>query len=160
MPAKQTIAVIGAASAEGRAVLAHLLGAGHRLLLMDEAAEKLPRLQQQLQQQQPRCDTDTEPCCREACWEADVIILANAQPMLAGTLQKIKDVATTKIVVCLWQNDPLVEQVEAEMQQHLPHSKIVFLQLPAGGTIPPVISGVNKLAVETVCNLFETANSN
>ena len=137
-------------------MLAHLLPTGHRLLLMDEAAEKLPGLKQQLQQQQPRCETDTEPCCREACWEADVIILAKAQPTLAGTLQKIKDVATTKIVVCLWQNDPLVE---AEMQQQLPHSKIVFLQLPAGTVTQPVISGGNKTAVEAVRNLFKTANS-
>lgn len=153
IPAKQTIAVIGAASAEGRTVLVHLLPTGHRLLLMDEAAEKLPGLQQQLQQQQPRCETDTEPCCREACWEADVIILANAQPTLASTLQKIKDVATTKIVVCMGDND-------AQMQQHLPHSKIVFLQLPAGAVTPPVISGGNKPAVEAVCNLFKTADCN
>lgn len=156
MPAKQTIAVIGAASAEGRAVLVHLLPSEHRLLLMDEAAEKLPGLQQQLQQQR-RCETETEPCCREACWEADVIVLAKAHPTLAGTLQKIKDVATTKIVVCLWQNNPLEEE---EMKQHLPHSKIVFLQLPAGATTQPMISGENKSAVETVRNLFKTANSN
>lgn len=158
--AKQTIAVIGAASAEGRAVLAHLLPLRHRLLLMDEAAEKLPGLQQLLQQQQPRCETDTEPCCREACWEADVIILAKAQPTLSDTLQNIKDVATTKIVVCLWQYDQLVEQVEAELQQQLPHSKIVFLQLPAGSVTKLVISGGNKSAVEAVHNLFETANRN
>ena len=137
--------------------MACLLQTGHRLLLMDEAAEKLSGLQQQLQHQQPRCETDTEPCCREACWEADVIVLAKAQPTLAGTLQKIKDVATTKIVVCLVQNE---EVTTSEVTQHLPHSKIVFLQLPAGAVTRPVISGENKPAVETVCNLFETINSN
>ena len=157
MPAKQTIAVIGAASAEGRVVLALLLPTGHRLLLMDKAAEKLPGLQQQLQQQQPRCETDTEQCCREACWEADVIVLAKAQPTLVDTLQKIKDVATTKIVVCLGQNK---EERTSEVAQHLPHSKIVFLQLPAGAATEPEISGGNKSAVEAVHNLFKTANNN
>ena len=157
MPVKQTIAVIGAASAEGRSVLAYLLPTGHRLLLMDEAAEKLPGLQQQLQHQQPRCETDTEPCCREACWEADVIVLAKAQPKLADTLQKIKDVATTKIVVCLGQNK---EERTSEVAQHLPHSKIVFLQLPGGAAKLPEISGGNKSAVEVVRNLFKTANNN
>jgi ketopantoate reductase len=157
MPAKQTIAVIGAASAEGREVLAHLLPTGHRLLLMDEAAEKLPGLQQQLHRVQPRCETDIQPCCREACWEADVVVLAKAHPTLANTLQKIKEVATTKIVVCLGQNK---EETTSEIAQHLPYSKIVFMQLTAGVVTPPVISGGNKSAVEAVRNLFKIANNN
>lgn len=157
MPAKQTIAVIGTASEEGKAVLAHLLPTEHRLLLMDEAAEKLPGLQQQLQLKQPQCETDTEPCCREACWEADVIVLAKAEPTLAHTLQKIKDVATTKIVVCLGKNG---RETSVEVAQHLPHSKIVFLQLPAGSTTQLVITGENKSAVEAVRQLFKLTHNN
>ena len=157
MPAKQTIAVIGAASTEGMAVLTCLLPTGHRLLLMDEAAEKLTALQQQLKQQQPRCETSTEPCCREACWEADVIVLAKVQPRLAQTLQKIKDVATTKIVVCLGQNE---EERTLEVAQHLPHSKIVFLQLPEGAAKLPEIFSENKSALQTIRNLFKPIHSN
>ena len=111
-PAKQTIALIGATSAEGKAVLACLLPSGHRLLLMDEAAKNLSGLQQQVQ---PRCETGTR------------------------------------------QNE---QAIISELEQHQPHSKIVFLQLPTGASTPPVISGGNKSAVETVCNLFKTANRN
>ncbi len=151
MPAKQTIAVIGAASTEARDLLAWLLPTGHRLLLMDEAAEKLSDLKQQLQHMEPQSETDIQPCCREACWEADYIVLTKSQYTRVETLQKIKDVASTKIVVCLGQ---IEEESKSKVAQHLPLSKIVYLHMPEGSSKMPVISGGNKIAVEAIQNVF------
>ncbi len=151
MPAKQTIAVIGAANAEASELLACLLPTGHRLLLMDEAAEKLSDLNQQLQHMEPRSETDIQPCCREASWEADYIVLTRSQYTRADTLQKIQDVASTKIVVCLGQ---IEEENRSKVAQQLPLSKIVYLQMPGGTSKMPVISGGNKIAVEAIRKLF------
>jgi len=123
MQQKETVAVIGAASEEGRSIVSKLAHASCRLLLMDEDAEGLAALRQSLTN--TRAEIDNVPCCREASWEADLILIAKEQISIEDTAKKMAQVATTKTVIYLTKdNDDAFER----LQQLLPHSRLVKAQ--------------------------------
>lgn len=120
MQQKETVAVIGAASEEGRRMVNGLAHAPCRLLLMDEDAEGLAALKQSLTN--TKAEIDSLPCCREASWEADIILIAKEQISIEDTARKMAQVATTKTVIYLAQkNDDSFER----LQPLLPHSRLV-----------------------------------
>jgi arginine/ornithine N-succinyltransferase beta subunit len=156
MKHKETIAVIGAACEEGKKVIGFLINTGHRLLLMDEATEQLQSLQQALSPMYPQAEIDIIPCSREACWEADLIIIVKTQPTLEATITKIKEVATNKIVACITSGNL---QPYALLQKDLPHSRIVAVQLNAKNK-EPQFTGSHHASVDTVAALFTSAEQN
>jgi len=120
MQQKETVAVIGAASEEGRRMVNKLAHAPCRLLLMDEDAEGLAALKQSLTD--TKAEIDSLPCCREASWEADLIFIAKEQVSIEDTARKMAQVATTKTVIYLTkENDDAFER----LRQLLPHSRLV-----------------------------------
>lgn len=150
MPQKEIIAVIGAASEEGTALLSKLVQAPYRFLLMDDDSEKLAALQKKMA---PWAETDTIACCREASWEADIIIIARPQHSIEHTAQQIKEVATTKIVIGLIQTNKT--QVEV-LQQSLPNAIVVGLKFD--DLSAPVVQGADEATREKVRRLFAGEN--
>jgi hypothetical protein len=151
---KETIAVIGATSEKGRLVIEHLLRNPYRLLLMDEESDKLAELKQSLAIWKTEAETDTLLCCREASWEADIIVIAKEHKTIEETAQKIKDVATTKIVIYVAEDNNNQFNL---LQQLLPYSKLVQVQLTKNNAL---IMGKDTVANDTVTRLFKPEGVN
>jgi predicted dinucleotide-binding enzyme len=150
MPQKEIIAVIGAASEHGTALIKQLVQAPYRFLLMDDDREKLAALQKKLSLV---AETDTIACCREASWEADIIVIARPQNSIEHTAQQIREVATTKIVIGLTQTNKTQFEV---LQQTLPNAKVVGLKFDDLSS--PVVEGADEAAREKVRQLFAWEN--
>ncbi|MDR8390043.1 NAD(P)-binding domain-containing protein [Aliifodinibius sp. S!AR15-10] len=177
---KQTIAIIGAGGSMGSAIAIHVAGGNYRLLLFDQDSGKLPRLKEEIQQQYPNADVKAMDCAHDCSWEADIIILAIPHDQEKQIADKIRDVATQKVVVSIANpvdedfseltTDPNISAAE-ELQQWLPHSKVVkaFNTTFAADFEQPVldgqkfdsfIAGNDEQAIETVTELIETVGFN
>ena len=119
-------------------------------------------------------------CAREASWEADIIILATPYGTEKEVAEKIREVATGKVVISI-SNPPnssyndLVSSPDTsaaeELQKLLPNSKVVKtfnttlaadFMTPAidGKTSEVFIAGNNSDAVDTVSEIVKTAGFN
>lgn len=98
MAYKQTVAIIGATTAIGKSIAQRMVGA-YCLLLMDDASLALASWADQLQRLHTDAIIYRVDCCKEASWEADVILLAVADSQLVSVAEKIKEVSTRKVVV-------------------------------------------------------------
>ena len=156
---KKTVAVIGAAESTGSAIAYGLAAAGHRVLLTDDIEKRLtpflgrlPLLLAKIRFEVSRADARIVFSAREACWEADVVILTAPAEAQAEIACRIKDVVTQKIVVSV--RGPLgktsddvgpvpVGMATEELTQLLPHSRIVRVfhaDPPAGFGLPVPVS--------------------
>lgn len=119
---KDTIAIIGASGNEGRLLTNKLSTGNFRLLLMDN---DLPQLNLMLQNIDANVDISIVDCCRNASWEADIIIIAVPANQQNEVADKIKEVATQKMVVFI--NSAV--DTENMLQEILPQSRLVFILL-------------------------------
>jgi len=176
---QQTIAIIGASGKMGKAITKSLAKAGYRLLLI---TSNVPALEQQLHGlcRHPSAEIEIMQCAYTASWEADIILLAVPYKAENGVAEKIKEVATNKIVISI--SNPVNETVTAletvsgksageELQQTLPHSRVVkaFNTVYASDFEEPVIdnqpidallAGNNDEALQTVAALVKTSGFN
>ncbi len=178
MAQKKTIAIIGATTTRGSAIAKNLAEGNYRLLLMSEEAEKLSTLGNELAQ--ATAEIETISCAKDACWEADIIIVATPYEIEKEVAEKIKDVATGKIVISI--SNPVDRSNESlfpspnnsaaeELQRLLPYSKVVttfntsFIenfasQVIQGKPADTFIAGNNSDAIETVSELVRSAGYN
>ena len=116
--------------------------------------------------------------CKEASWEADIIILATPYGAEKEVAEKIREVATGKVVISI--SNPLnssyndlvtSEDAAEELQKLLPNSKVVktfnttfaadfMTPVIDGKTAEAFIAGNNSDAVETVSEIVKTAGFN
>ncbi len=122
MATKKTIAIIGATEKSGEAIATSLATGKNRLLLMAGDAERLDALKAKLETASASAEVDTITCSKEACWEADIIIIANPHEAATEIADKIREVATGKIVITL--SSPESSAAE-ELQTLLPYSKVI-----------------------------------
>jgi 8-hydroxy-5-deazaflavin:NADPH oxidoreductase len=152
MATKKTIAIIGATGNMGSAIAKSLAKGNYRLLLFAHDQEKVQQLINEIKSTIADADLDSMGCPFDASWEADIIIPAVNYQVEKEVAEKIKDVATQKIVISI--SNPLNEQYNGlvtapgtsaaeELQQYLPDSKIVkaFNTVFAGDFRQPVIAG-------------------
>jgi 8-hydroxy-5-deazaflavin:NADPH oxidoreductase len=181
MGTTKTIAIIGAAGNMGSAIARNLSrSSSNRLLLMGSDVQKLENLQSDIVASNPNAEADVVRCPKEASWEADIIIIAAPYQADKQIAEKIKDVATGKIVVSI--SNPLNDDFSAlltpagrsaaeELQVLLPNSKIVkafnttfaadFAQpVIEGNQIDSFIAGNDKAALESVQQLVRDAGFN
>lgn len=174
---KQTIAIIGAGGSMGSAIAKHVAGGNYRLLLFDRDSEKLPVLKEEILQPYPSADVKSMDCARDCSWEADIIILTVPQGAEKEIADKIRDVATQKIVISI--ANPVDKDFSKlttdsdssaaeELQYWLPHSKVVkafnttfsanFEQPVIGGKqADAFIAGDDEEALQSVTEFVETA---
>lgn len=131
---KQTIAIIGVGSDMGSAIATKLAAGNYRLLLFDTSLEPLKSLAKEIRTEHKEADLDIMDCPHDSCWEADIIILAVPVQEQKPIADKIRPVATQKIVVSLSDSsyraspDYMYTYVAAgikKLQEWLPHSNIV-----------------------------------
>ncbi len=178
--AKTSIAIIGATGNMGSAIAKTLAKGPYRLLLFAHDKEKLEGLRKEIMTATPSADLDCVGCPADASWEADVIIPAVPYPAQKEVAEKIKTVATQKVVVSIV--NPLNESYNGlvtapdtsaaeELQKLLPDSKVVkaFSTTFAADFAQPVISGQqvdsfvagnDEDAIETAKGLVTTVGFN
>jgi len=134
MPTKKTIAIIGASGNMGSAIAKSLAKGKYRLLLFAHQQEKLQQIINEIKNSNPYTDVEAVGCPFDASWEADIIIPAVDYIAEKDVAEKIKDVATQKIIISI-SNPPnenfnglLTEKgtsAAEELQRQLPDSKVV-----------------------------------
>ena len=179
--AVKTIAIVGATGNMGSAIGKSLSRSSkYKLLLMANDQDKLVDLKLELQKSGSSTEVFAISCAREASWEADIVIVATPYEAEREVAEKIREVATGKIVISI--SNPLTssysdlvtsEDTSAaeELQKLLPHSKVVktfnttfaadfITPMIDGKTVDAFIAGNNSDAVESVSELVRTAGFN
>jgi predicted dinucleotide-binding enzyme len=154
---QQTIAIFGANTAGGVMITTGLAAGKHKLLL--PAGENLADAQWMaidLQKHFPTADVEAVDCGHEAAWEADIIIAAVGIEELTPLCEKIKDVASRKIVVHV--TDAVNENIAALYETLLPHSKHVNVITEWSGKKSVVfVQSNNGEALEQVADILDEA---
>lgn len=180
MQTKRTIAIVGASGNMGVAIAKALAKGNDRLLLISKEEEKLAALKAAITTDYPLADIEGMTCAMHGSWEADIIILAVPYEAQAEIAEKIREVASQKIVISIANPlnatyDALVTNPETsaaeELQALLPHSKVVkafntsyaanFAQTVIDGKqADAFIAGDNESALETTAELVKTTGFN
>ena len=173
--AKKTVAIIGATENAGAAIAKNLAGGNYRLLLFAHDHDKASSLVNEITEMIPTAEIECLNCLVDASWEADIIISAVPPGMEAEIAQKIKGVATQKIVMVIAgygdsnSDKRIVEHSAAEeLQKLLPYSKVVkafssaraadFARaVTAGRSIDSFIAGDDREAVQMVTEIISNA---
>lgn len=177
MRTRQTIAIIGATGNMGSSLAKSLSKGNYRLLLLDRNPLKATELVAGIKQENPQADIAAHDCAVNACWEADIIIMAVPLPAEKRMARKIKEVANQKIVISI--SNPLADSYDRllpvpessaaeELQELLPHCKVVkafnttlkaAFATPAtdGRPADAFVAGNDQEAVQTVAELVQTA---
>ena len=164
----------------GSAIAKSLAKGPYRLLLFAHDKAKLETVKKAITNETPSAELDCMGCPVDASWEADVIISAVPYAAEKDVAEKIKEVATQKIVVSL--ANPLNETYDGlvtppdtsaaeELQKLLPSSKVVkafnttfaadFSQPVINGQqVDAFIAGNDEEAVGVVKGLVATAGFN
>ncbi len=173
---KQTIAIIGAGGNMGSTIAKSIADGNYRLLLFDKNTDKLNSLTEEIRQIHSDADIEAMNCAYDCGWEADIIILAVPYEAEKEIAEKIRDVATQKIVISIANpKDGYLTNSDTgaaeELQRRLPHSKVIkaFNTAFAADFEQPVIddkqadafiSGDDEQALQTVFELVQTAGFN
>jgi predicted dinucleotide-binding enzyme len=181
MAVVKTIAIIGATETMGSAIARSLSKSNpYRLLLMSDEPEKLADLRTEIEKNAQHQEVFAMSCAREASWEADIIIVATPYESEKEIAEKIREVATGKIVISIsnllnQSGNELATSSDTspaeELQRLLPTSKVVktFNTTFADNfktttidskTADVFIAGNNGNAVETVAEIVRTAGLN
>lgn len=155
MAMKNTIAVIGDAGKICPVLMKKLAQENLRLLFVSEDEEKINSLSQQLKLEAPSAEVEMINCGKEGCWEADIIAFIEPEDIEKAFVERIKSVATQKIVLIIAEGDGNTFPAE-ELLLMLPHSKVVWVRSNSEA-MKAKIKGKDEEAVSTVSVIFEHA---
>lgn len=116
MKTKATIAVIGNTNNSGTEFLRHLGEGNYRLLLFDQEDMCLEMLC-------PHSAVEMEVinCATDACWEADIVVLAIATTDKKAIAEKIRRYVTQKTIIHISSNN----EDSQELQKLLPDAVVI-----------------------------------
>lgn len=175
-----TIAVIGATGNMGSAISKSLSKGNYHLLLNAKDEAKLGAVLGDIKKANSAANVKIFDYSANASWEADVIILALPYGAEKEVAQRIKAIASNKIVISI--SNPLNETYSGlvtspdtsaaeELQKLLPDSKVIKAfnttfaadfssPVIAGKQVDAFIAGNDGQALQTVSELVSTAGFN
>jgi predicted dinucleotide-binding enzyme len=148
MAMKKTIAIVGATEKSGKEIVMKFASMPYRLLLISNEITALDHLKNDLFVMHPFAEIETLDCVKDGCWEADIIILAVSPEVIQQVAEGIKEVATQKIVVDVFNTKDNI----GELKKILPYSKLVGISGNLSSEI--IISGDDKTANEEIQQIF------
>lgn len=168
MKTVRTIAIIGAGGKTGSAIVRALAMNRYRLLLMEDELAKISALKSDLEHQNIAAELCTMECEREASWEADIVIVATSPGSQERIAEKIREVATGKVVITAFTPETSVNNTNVsprsaaeELQLLLPYSRVVMTVNSAfagnADTRELFIAGNTGEAVDAVAELANAA---
>jgi NADPH-dependent F420 reductase len=180
MNTKQVVAVIGASGNMGSAFARSLSKGNYRILLRSSRTDAIQSLLNEIKNNRFSADVEVVDDDIEACWEADVIILAVPYTAEKRVAETIRSVVNQKVVISI--SNPLNDHRDGlltqtgisaaeELQKRLPNAKVVkaFNTVFASDFDQPVIqdqrldcfiAGDDEDALEIVYDLVKTAGFN
>lgn len=155
----RTIAVIGAADKRNFLVLKEL-SERYQLLLFDKNQKALSAIYESLVVQNRHGYIEKMDCAVNASWEADIIILSGFCSNDSAVVEKIKEVATAKIIIIIENEDEFATSINNNGSFDLvfPHSKIVeIINISTDENTQKefLLEGHNAKALDTVSSIFE-----
>src|SRR5262245_12564540 len=99
MAVKKTIAIIGASGDMGSAFAKALASSNYRLLLMSRDKNKVQKLSDSIKGKNPLADVEVSECAKDACWEADIVLLTVPYRVEMQVADMIREVSTQKVVI-------------------------------------------------------------
>lgn len=167
---KQTIAIVGADSNTGTAIAKNISGGNYRLLLLSKDQSKVQPLAKEIKQTHTSADVCTMDCKYDACWEADIIVMAIAYSKQEQVTDLIDEVSTQKIVIDMVEieqeppNLSIKKEEPSKLQKLLPNAKVVrvfstdFSQPTIDGKRTKVyVTGGDDETLDMVTELIESA---
>ena len=161
MEVQETIAFIGGAGKNCPVLMKRMAQGKLRLLFLYNEEEKIQDFVEQLKSEQDRdADIEVVNCVTTSCWEADIIAFVDPEAIEADVLEKIKTVATQKIVLLI--NTEHGEKTTSysckmeDLKRDLPYSKIVVVKVDSA-TMKAELSGTDEEALDTVFQVLKKA---
>lgn len=158
---KNTVAIIGASSALGTIIAKGISNGDNRLLLMDEGRQaQLAILHNEIIQLNKGAEIELLYCCKDASWEADIIIIAVETIKQIETAAKIKEVSTRKTVICFTGS----YNEGNEIQQLLPYSKVIHVSVSSNmksvESMNAIINGKDLQALQITVEMIKQIGFN
>jgi predicted dinucleotide-binding enzyme len=156
MSNRRTFAVLGVSEIKS-IFLAKQIAKTNPVLLFDHDAVVLNTVYSQILSEHPNANAEMMICPTNASWEADVIILSNAAASDSNLTEKIRNVATGKIVLFLENKKNTInfESTLDKLQYLFPFSKVIQSFESADNSNDSFfLNGNDKEAVKTILTLF------
>ena len=154
MSNRRTFAVLGV-SETNSIFLAKQIAKTNPVLLFDHDAVVLNTVYSQILSEYPNANAEMMICPTNASWEADVIILSNAAATDGNLIEKIRNVATGKIVLFLENKKNTGENSSEKLQDLFPFSKVVQSFESADNSNDSFfLNGNDKEALQTILTLL------
>ncbi len=154
----KSIAVIGVSDQRNFKLLQQL-SERYQILLFDKNPAILSEVHNSLLAKNRYASIEKMDCPVDASWEADIIILSGFCINDSETVQKIKEVATAKIVIILENDDEFTKSLNYQLSFDLvfPNSKIVEIININVDTNEEefLLEGHDSKALYTVSNILE-----
>jgi len=120
---KKTMAILGDTGKFSAVLMEVLVMQDFRLLFVSEDEAKNKKIKKQLEPLKTAAEIEFISCEREGCWEADIILLTRPENISTILIEKIKEVATQKIVLVV--SEEKQQPDTPELEKLLPYSKVV-----------------------------------
>ena len=154
MSNRRTFAVLGI-SETNSIFLAKQIAKTNPVLLFDHDAVVLNTVYSQILLEYPNANAEMMICPTNASWEADVIILSNAAASDSNLTEKIRKVATGKIVLFLENKKNTSGNTAEKWQDLFPFSKVIQSFESADNSNDSFfLNGNDKEAVKTILTLL------
>ena len=128
MAVKRTIAIIEHGVTTGLEVAQLLAKGDFRILLLSAATKDHLNTPDLIRHINPEAEIEIVQCQVDACWEADIVVLAVTVPeILEELVNKMKEVVTGKLVISILNK----ESCNSRLQQLLPNSSVISLDRAA-----------------------------
>lgn len=128
----RTIAIIGETGKFYPALAEKLVQQNLRLLFVSNDEGKTAQMIEQLENKYPSAEIESIHCEKEGCWEADIVVFTNPENIDGKLVQRIKDVATQKLILILSEKGHQEREAEgnnARFLELLPHSRLVRVRI-------------------------------
>tara|TARA_R100000935_G_C2799660_1_gene149863 strand:+ start:595 stop:1071 length:477 start_codon:yes stop_codon:yes gene_type:complete len=150
----KTMAILGDTGKFSPALLEILAKLDLRLLFVSEDEALKEKLKQELGDLKTIGEIDFTGCERDGCWEADMIVLYKPDATTSEHIERIKEVATQKIVLII--SEEIKPQEIEGLKNLLPNSKLVEVAFSKDQDKINLCSDDPKIKAE-VKRLFESS---
>lgn len=126
MSNKKTVALLGVSDAKS-ILIAKKIAETNAVLVFDADAMVLTKVYLQLLLENPKANLEMMDCPTNASWEADVIIFSCDAVVNVNLLEKIRNVATGKMILVLGNQNSTItlENFSSDFQYLFPFSKVM-----------------------------------
>lgn len=119
----KTITIIGEHENFPQILLEDLIAQDLQLLFISAGQQKDARFIEKFDELETLAELEFISCEKQACWEADVIILYNPSVIQSKILERIREVATQKTILII-----STQSTTINFKALLPHSKVIEIQ--------------------------------